>query len=519
MSHAPEAVTRDPQRGVITTAVSIGLVIYVTALRLYFGAHVDLMPEETYYWNYSRHLALGYLDHPPMVAWLIRAGTALLGHTALGVRIGAVLCGLVTSVFVYRLTRNLYGRSSAALALALAQAMPFFFVQGLLMTPDTPLTTAWAASLYFLERALIGGNGRAWLWAGLCLGLGMLSKYTIGLLGLGALVYLVIDADVRPWLRRFEPYAAAALAFAIFSPVIVWNAEHHWASFAFQTARRLAGRPRFALPALIGAAIVLITPTGFAAAVRAIAPRRSGAPADAKQRAARRFLLCVLLVPMSVFVLFSLRRQVKLDWTGATWLAALPLIAFELVDAGRGGASVMRRMWRASMLPTIGVLCVAYPIGLYHLAHGLPGLGYDRRIELLPVGWRQLGRRIDAVAERFRREHGTVPLVVGMDRYVIASELAFYGSARPDPVGNTTSGHLFGGMGLMYERWFPVDRQLGRTLLLVSLDRPSLEEAAVPAAAASLGPIRSGALTRNGHFIRDYYYRFAYDYRGPPAVR
>ena len=519
MSHAPEAVTRDPQRGVITTAVSIGLVIYVTALRLYFGAHVDLMPEETYYWNYSRHLDFGYLDHPPMVAWLIRAGTALLGHTALGVRIGAVICGLVTSVFVYRMTRDLYGRSSATLALALAQALPFFFLQGLLMTPDTPLTAAWAASLYFLERALIGGSARAWLWAGLCLGFGMLSKYTIGLLGLGAFVYMLVDRDARPWLRRFEPYVAAVLAFAIFSPVIVWNAEHHWASFAFQTARRLAGRPRFALPELIGAAIVLITPTGFAAAVRALASRRIDAPADAGHRAASRFLRIALLVPMSVFVLFSLRRQVKLDWTGAAWVAALPLIAFELVDAGRRSASVMRRAWRASMLPTIGVLCVAYPVGLYHLARGLPGLGFDRHIELLPVGWRQLGRRIDAVAERYRLEHGQEPLVVGMDRYVIASELAFYGSGRPDPVADTTSGHLFGGMGLMYERWFPADRQRGRTLLLVSLDRSSLEEAAVSAAAAALGPIRTGALTRNGHVIRDYYYRFAYDYRGPPSAR
>ncbi len=518
MSPAPQSVTPESERGVITTALAIGLVLYVTVLRLIFGAHVELMPEETYYWNYSRHLAIGYLDHPPMVAWLIRAGTAILGHTALGVRIGAVLCGLVTSVFVYRLTRNLYGRSSAALALGLAQVLPFFFLQGLLMTPDTPLTAAWAGSLYFLERAAVGGHARAWLWAGLCLGLGLLSKYTIGLLGLGALVYLVVDPRARPWLRRFEPYAAAVLAFAIFSPVLVWNAEHHWASFAFQTARRLAGRPRFALPALIGAAIVLITPTGFAAAVRAVASRRFVASGDADRRAAQRFLRIALLVPMAVFVLFSLRRQVKLDWTGAAWLAALPLIARELVEAGGRSASVVRRCWRASMLPTIGVLCIAYPVGLYHLARGLPGLGYDRHIELLPVGWRQLGRRIDAVVERYRREHGTEPLVVGMDRYVIASELAFYGSARPDPVADTTSGHLFGGMGLMYERWFPVDRQRDRTLLLVSLDRSSLEAASVADSAASLGPIRAGSLTRDGHFIREYYYRFAYDYRGPPAA-
>ncbi|HUY84155.1 MAG TPA: glycosyltransferase family 39 protein [Steroidobacteraceae bacterium] len=514
MTRRSEAI-RSADGGLIPTAFAVGLVVYVTFLRLYFGAHVDLMPEETYYWNYSRHLDYGYLDHPPMVAWLIRGGTALLGNTALGVRIGSVLCALLASLFVYRLTRNLFGRASAALALALAQAMPFFFVQGLLMTPDAPLTAAWAGSLYFLERALVGGRARAWWWAGLCLGLGMLSKYTIGLLGLAALSYMIAAAQARPWLRRWEPYAAAALAFAIFSPVIVWNAEHHWASFAFQTARRFAGRPRFALPALIGASIVLITPTGLAAALRALAARSpAGGPDPAHRRAALRFLRFTVLVPMSVFVLFSLRRAVKLDWTGAPWIAALPLIAFELVDAGRGAASAARRALRATALPTVYALCLLYPVGLYHLAHGLPGVGYDRHMDLLPVGWRQLGRRIGRVAERYRRDHGAEPLVVGMDRYAIASELAFYGGGRPDPVADTTSGHLFGGMGLMYQRWFPADRQRGRTLLLVSLDRSSLDEPAVGARSLSLGPIRGGMLRRDGHVIRAYYYRFAYGYRG-----
>jgi dolichol-phosphate mannosyltransferase len=103
------------------------------------------MPEEAYYWNYAQHLDIGYLDHPPMVGWLIAAGAAVLGDTELGVRIGALLCAVIASVFVYRLTRDMFGELSGWVAVVLAQTLPFFFFAGILMTPDAPLTAAWAS--------------------------------------------------------------------------------------------------------------------------------------------------------------------------------------------------------------------------------------------------------------------------------------------------------------------------------------------------------------------------------------
>jgi len=495
-------------------AGAIGLIAYAVALRLYFGAHIDLMPEETYYWNYSRHPDIGYLDHPPMVAWLIRCGTAVFGGTEFGVRIGAALCAAIAAVFVFRLTRNVFGEAIAVLALIMTQALPFFFLSGMLMTPDAPLTAAWAASLYFLERALIAGRTRAWWWAGLCLGLGMLSKYTIGLLGLAALVFMLTDREARPWLRRWEPYAAALLAFAIFSPVIVWNAEHDWISFAFQTSRRLAGAPRFSLHKLIAASLVLMTPTIFIAAMIAlIRPRYSGEAPTGDPRRAAKLLRTAVWVPLAVFAAFSLRREVKLDWTGASWVAALPLIAAEIVGAARARGA---RAWvRAAWKPTIVVMSLLYGAGLYYLAYGIPGLGYSRQMELLPVGWRELGRRIDHVAEDYRRRTGVMPLVVGMDRYVTASELAFYGPDQARSVADTSSAHLFGGQGLMYEQWFPAERQRGRALLLVAWDKNSLESDSIRAAVEELGPVDSGTLTRGGRPIRDYYYRLARGYRGP----
>ena len=143
--------------------LAITLIVIAIMVRLLCVGTVELLPEEAYYWNYAQHLDIGYLDHPPMVAWLIRLGTAIFGDTEIGVRFGAVLCGTVASVFIYKVTRNLFGSASALTALLLMQLLPFCFCSGLLMTPDAPLTAAWAATLFFLERALIAGReiGRA----------------------------------------------------------------------------------------------------------------------------------------------------------------------------------------------------------------------------------------------------------------------------------------------------------------------------------------------------------------------
>ena len=134
--------------GVNWRALAVGFVVCTVLLRLIYASRIELLPEETYYWNYSRHLDIGYLDHPPMVAWLIRATTTVLGESEFGVRAGAMLCGVIASLFVYRLTRELFDDASALVALVFMQVLPFFFFSGMMMTPDAPLTAAWAALLY-----------------------------------------------------------------------------------------------------------------------------------------------------------------------------------------------------------------------------------------------------------------------------------------------------------------------------------------------------------------------------------
>ena len=518
-------VLSSAEAGARARALAVGIIAYAFALRLVYLGSVELLPEEAYYWNYSRHLDIGYLDHPPMVAWLIKVGTAAFGQSQFGVRAGALCCGVILSVFTYRLTRNLFDEATALAAVVLAQALPYFFLSGLLMTPDAPLTAAWAASLYYLERALVAGRSSVWWRAGFSLGIGAISKYSIGLLVPVTLGFMLWDRKSRRWWRRKEPYVAALLALAIFSPVIIWNAQHEWASFAFQTSRRLAEAPRFALHKLVASAVILITPTGVLAVaaalmggnargnVRGNAGGNAGGSRDAARR--RMFTTMTILVPLAVFALFSLRHEVKLDWTGAPWIAALPIMAAGMISTG-AALSGFRAWIRGAWAPTLVTMLLIYGAGLHYLVLGIPGLGYGKHIELIPVGWRDFSRQIADTAAAAPKETGGDPLIVGMDRYAIASELAFYGAERTKSAVETSSAHLFGGIGLMYERWTPPELQEGRNLLLVAWDPGDLTGKVIESHAERLGPVEDDVLRQDGQTVRHYYHRLAYHYRAIP---
>jgi hypothetical protein len=142
---------------------------------------------------------------------------------------------------------TLYARDAAGPAVALrtallASALPFFFLVGWLMTPDAPLAAAWAAALYYLQRALIDGRSRAWIGAGVAIGVGMLSKYSMILVPAAAFAFVLLDVRSRRVLVSPWAWAGVAVALTVFAPVIVWNVQHDWASFTFQGARRLDTR-------------------------------------------------------------------------------------------------------------------------------------------------------------------------------------------------------------------------------------------------------------------------------------
>ena len=503
-------------RGVGWRLATLGLTGYLVVLRLVYLRLPNLMPEESYYWNYGQHLAPGYLDHPPMVAWLGRLGTTLFGHNEFGVRIGPFVCWLIASVFCFGLARRMFGKTTGFVAVLLLQTLPFFFSIGLILTPDAPLVAAWTAMLFYLYRSLVEEEAAAWWGVGAALGFGMLSKYSIAILGLATIGFLILDARSRRWFRNPRPYLAVALAMVIFSPVIYWNATHDWASFAFQSSRRLAEKPQFALHILVGSVFGLLTPTGAVAVVMALQTswqQARGIRLDPQRARPWLFAAIYALVPLSVFVFFSLRHRPQFNWTGPSWLALIPVVALGITSvppaAAAGWSNLLRRAW----VPTLITVTLIYAGGLHYLSLGLPGVGYSARMEILPVGWDDLASQLRVVEKGAAKSAGARPLFVGMDRYFISSELAFY--VDTTSFERVAGLDLFDRLGLMYGYWAPAPEQVGKPLIIVAFRESDLELKVIKDRTSGLGPIQRGVITRDGSVVRPYYFRLARAYLGP----
>jgi len=128
--------------------------------RLVYAAYVplDLVPDEAYYWDWSRQLDWGYYSKPPMVAWLIGLSTSILGSTAFAVRLPAVLLGTLGLFWMYLLAARLYGRQAGFWAALLTAATPGNAALALLMTIDAPFLFCWCGALYCFWRFLEGGR-------------------------------------------------------------------------------------------------------------------------------------------------------------------------------------------------------------------------------------------------------------------------------------------------------------------------------------------------------------------------
>jgi dolichol-phosphate mannosyltransferase len=495
---------------------AFGAVAYMLALRLAYLGLVNLLPEEAYYWNFSQHLDIGYLDHPPMSALMIWLGTSLFGNSEFGVRIGAYLAWIAMAFFVYRLTANLFGKSTAVIGIVLTAMLPVFFYTGFMMTPDVPLTAAWAGALYFLERALVAHKRKAWWAVGVCAGLGMVSKYTIALLGPAALIFLILDPAARRWLGKPEPYIAAILALALFSPVIYWNAMHGWASFAFQSTQRLQDPAIFSTPSLVASAALLLTPLGLISAIAVLAsPRRRAFLAPKGDIEARRRLLFITIftaAPLSVFLAFSLAHQVKLDWTGPIWLAILPAVSAMILQAAQLSRfeDAIKRLWGPTLVGTLAI----YAVFLHYLVLGLPFAGHLGNLRTLPVAWDEFGRQVGLVRQTVEKETGQSVLLAGMDKYFVASEIAFYDRQGPDIAQRSVGAGPFGNDSLMYGYWFkPTDMQ-GRTIILFGVKSSDVEQRDLGRYFERLTEIKTQTISKRGTPIGKFYYRVGYSYRG-----
>jgi 4-amino-4-deoxy-L-arabinose transferase-like glycosyltransferase len=381
----------------------------VTLIRLVVAATAPLAPDETYYWVWSHALAAGYLDHPPMVALWIRAGTLLAGQTALGVRLLGPLAGFVASWMLFDAGRLLFpGTKAGVVAVLLLNATLLLGVGTVIMTPDSPLLFFWTATLWAMARVAAGGAGAWWLAAGVFGGLALDSKYTALLLWIGIGLWVLLVPAERRWLRRWQPWAACAIGFLLFAPVLGWNAAHGWAGLARQGGRVEDWHPVRALgflAELIGGQIGLATPlvwvlcmAGLVAAVRRA--WRSGDPGWS-------LLAALSLPPVLVFVQHAFGDRVQGNW---------PAIIYPALAVAAGASMVRRGWWIGASVVGFAITALAYGQAATGLIPLPPRLD---PIAMRLAGWDGLARQMQVLRD------GTGATYIAADGYGLASELAW----------------------------------------------------------------------------------------------
>src|SRR5215472_10311570 len=200
-------------------------ILAVTVFRLMWLARepYPLYGDEAQYWTWAQALDWGYYSKPPVIAWLIAITTALVGDNEFGVRIAAPVCHAVIALSIGALGKRLFDVRTGAWSGALYASLPAVSVSCMLMSTDVPLLLFWTWGVVSLERALRPGGQRWWMLVGLCLGLGLLSKYSMAFFVVSAGLYFALSRDRRAVLRTRWPWLALALGLALYAPNLIWN--------------------------------------------------------------------------------------------------------------------------------------------------------------------------------------------------------------------------------------------------------------------------------------------------------
>lgn len=404
--------------------MAIVLLAALTLFRIAFAVSLDLIPDESYYWLWSKHLDASYFSKGPAVAWTIAAGTFLFGDTVLGVRWFSILLAAGTGWQLFVLGRRLLGARAGLIALCLAVITPLYAIGGILMTID-PLSVffwVWAANLFLdaLDRPEL------WRWAlcGLAIGGGFLSKYVnlLELLSFGG--FLAWTPRHRHLFRSRQMGALLAAVLLSLMPVLWWNQHHGWVTAAhLQHRGDLDGgfhvRPGELFKFIIAQAAAMSPLLWIALLVAVWKTAR-------RQKTEGELFLVALFLPCFLFyALLSVNKAAEGNWTAVSYPAAFILAAayWPLLAAFRRSA---RWFWRAAI-----ALAIVETVLFHHTAwvHLPP----KKDLLLRAQGWQDYAAQFESLRREAQQAAGVSapPLFLLANNYGTASELAFYLPGHP----------------------------------------------------------------------------------------
>lgn len=350
-----QSYDRDPH---MTMFRAPGLAILAATLfRLLLAAVIDPGVDEAYAIAVATQWQLSWFDHPPMAFWWVK-GMREIARLVFGedvpvlvLRLPFLIAFTLTSVVMFSLTNRRWGpRAGLWTVLALTLA-PFFAVSaGSWLVPDGPLILFLSLTAWLLDRILFSENTPErecglWIASGVTLGLAGLSKYHAALFAVGAALFIIATPH-RLCLKHPAPWFAVLIAGIVASPVFLWNIQHDWVAFVFQSSRGVgSGNPDWAgfARSILGQAAYLGPWTFIGALVATIVMLRKGAIRSGPAG----FLAALGLPAIFLFTAIPLWGGDALPhWQMPGWLFLLPILGYSLATLearGHGAARAARQ--------------------------------------------------------------------------------------------------------------------------------------------------------------------------------
>jgi len=437
--------------------IALIALVFVVRMLFLFTNGLDLVGDESYYWDWSRIPDWCYYSKPPLVAWLIGLATFLGGDNTAVVRIPAVILGTVTLAYCYATAQCFYSPRAGALTVLFLLATPFTVLSNFVMTIDPPLFCFWIMTLYYWHKALFEQQQRAWFWAGLASAAAILSKQAALLLPVLLLVFLLLDPQRRRHFKREFWFYLLPIGVSLV-PILLWNANHDWVMFDHSTnhfgspeavtlAARFSQAGVFVLYQLL-----LVSPVLFvlAAAVGLKACWQF-------RRLTAQEQLVTLMGPVLLLGIgvLSLMQKVQGNWPLPFYLSTLILLSGQCLAKNR------RRAVKGGLVTGFGMVVVTYLLPLLISVFNLHNTPIDPTFRFRH--WSELARTLDAAKQKIEIGLET-PFILTVGHRFLASQLAFYLPGQPkvyryEPTGQTAS---------QYEVWpGPVDK-IGNNAFIVS---------------------------------------------------
>ncbi len=448
--------------------IAVALIIGMLGFRLIYAAFSELAPDEAYYWQWSRRLALSYFDQGPGHAYLIRLGTTLFGNTPLGIRFVGACLAAGTGWLAFLTARRWLGDRAAFLTVILLTVAPLLLVGGIIATYDNPQIFFWTAGLYAVTVTVQNNRESGWYIVGLCVGLGALCKLTMWLFAPCVLLFLLISPNFRRHLTTPHPYLAFLLAMLVYSPVIFWSLQNGWTTILHAqalTGRGSGGKTLRFLGDFLGGQAIVVGPLLWLAELTAI----FWATRSVTKNDTNRFLTAFTTPIFGICLYIALKSRMEANWPAPLHMVGL------MATAGMFASGWERRglrifVWVATGLSAVMCLVLLFPTAVTSLGVRVNAELGQKANET--YGWSEVMRQVQTAREKLEVE-GKPVFLAGIN-YRVPSLLAFYLPDQPE-----THELYFATRRDQYMFWTQPETLIGQNAVLcLDADKPESVEIA-----------------------------------------